>query len=352
MALSLAQCDKPQPSPELGPGAPGASESETTPTSSPGAASTPDRPTAPPTPAPSTAPQTAGPLELIPRHETRTFNQPFREEFERFDAASDGWATIFENHGRLTFSVRHRIPFSSMVDSMTAADYDGDARVDVYICGHTPTGAQHEESVLGVPLPVYDAENGQPNKLIRNAGDWKFEDVTKSSGLDANNTRFSYAAAWEDYDNDGDQDLYVANDFGRNNLYENDGGTFRDVAAATGTEDISSGMSVSWSDYNRDGWMDVYVGNMFSTAGNRVTYQRQFRPGDDARARGLLRRMARGNSLFENRGPEGFRDVSLESNLTMGRWAWASKFFDVNNDGWDDVAIVNGFVTNREPDDL
>ncbi len=262
----------------------------------------------------------------------------------------DGGTHLFENQGALAFAHRHHLSFPSTIDSMAAADYDGDSRIDVYLCGHTPTGTEHEESVLGMPIPIYDAENGQPNQLIRNAGDWVFEDVTEATGLNENNARFSCAAAWEDYDNDGDQDLYVANDFGRNNLYQNNSGTFRDVARDLGVEDISSGMSVSWADVNRDGWMDVYVGNMFSSAGNRVAYQRQFRSGSSQEAITSLRRMARGNSLFENRGPEGFRDVSLESGLTMGRWA--SKFVDINNDGWEDVGIVNGFVTNQEPEDL
>ena len=264
----------------------------------------------------------------------------------------DGGAVVYENQGNLTFASRARIPFSSVVDSMAAADFDNDSLIDFYVCGHTAAGAEQSESVLGVPLPVYDAENGQPNMLIRNIGGWKFEDVTERAGLDKNNSRFTYAAAWEDFDNDGDQDLYVANDFGRNNLYRNDSGIFQDVAPDTGTEDISSGMSVSWADYNRDGWMDVYVGNMFSSAGNRVAYQRKFREGADENELGSIRRMARGNSLFENRGPNGFADVSVESGLTMGRWAWASKFVDFNNDGWEDVAIVNGFVSNQAEDDL
>ena len=81
-------------------------------------------------------------------------------------------------------------------------------------------------------------------------------------------------------------------------------------------------------------------------------YQRKFREGADENELGSIRRMARGNSLFENRRPNGFADVSVESGLTMGRWAWASKFVDFNNDGWEDVAIVNGFVSNQAEDDL
>lgn len=77
-----------------------------------------------------------------------------------------------------------------------------------------------------------------------------------------NNRRFSFASSWEDYDNDGDPDLYVANDYGRNNLYRNDrdedgNHRFVDVAKEAGVEDISAGMSVSWGDYNLDGWIST-----------------------------------------------------------------------------------------------
>ncbi len=266
--------------------------------------------------------------------------------------AGDGGAMVYENRGALQFVKRAKLPFSSTVDSMAAADYDGDQLIDLYFCGHTAANAHQQESVLGVPIPVYDAENGQANLLVRNEGGFRFSDATERSGLDVNNSRFSYAAAWEDFDNDGDQDLYVANDFGRNNLYLNTGGVFTDIAASAGVEDISSGMSVSWADYNRDGYMDLYVGNMFSSAGNRIAYQRQFREGSDAESQGFIRRMARGNTLFENRGHGGFRDVSVDLGVTMGRWAWSSRFIDLNGDGWEDLAIANGFVTNVTPDDL
>ena len=81
-------------------------------------------------------------------------------------------------------------------------------------------------------MPYHDANNGGRNVLLRNDGRWRFSHATVRAGLDVKNRRFSYAAAWEDFDNDGDQDLYVANDFGRNNLYRNDSGRFTDIAAA------------------------------------------------------------------------------------------------------------------------
>lgn len=209
---------------------------------------------------------------------------------------------------------------------------------------------------MGLPLPYHDANNGCPNVLWRNKGDWNFEDVTERVGLGVNNRRFSFAAGWEDFDNDGDLDLYVANDYGRNNFYRNEGTEsspqFRDVAAALGVEDTSAGMSTSWGDVNRDGWMDLYISNMFSSAGNRITFQEQFKPGTASTVRDDYRRMARGNTLFQADGKGGFEDVSESAAVTMGRWAWGSQFVDLNNDGWEDLLVANGFITTEDSGDL
>jgi hypothetical protein len=200
-------------------------------------------------------------------------------------------------------------------------------------------------------VPYHDANNGGPNMLWRNDGRFRFADVTRDVGLDVNNRRYSYAVSWDDFDNDGDQDLYVANDFGRNNLYENRGGRFVDIAADAGVEDISAGMSTAWGDYDNDGLMDIYVGNMFSSAGNRVTYQRRFR-SDRAAGLDQFRRHARGNSLFRNSGAKTFTDESIASAVTIGRWAWGSKFVDLNNDGLLDIYVANGFLTTDDTGDL
>jgi hypothetical protein len=101
--------------------------------------------------------------------------------------------------------------------------------------------------------------------------------------------------------------------------------------------------------------MDVYIGNMFSAAGNRVTYQDQFSRGRTEEAVTKLRRMARGNTLFANATEAGqalFHDVSELEAVEMGRWAWASKFVDLTNDGWPDLVVANGYVSNSDPDDL
>ena len=268
-------------------------------------------------------------------------------------AVGTGLAVLLhENDGTGSFTLRATVAFPSVALSMAAADYDEDGRLDLYICGHTPAGEEQAESLLGFPVPIHDANNGAANALLRNDGDWAFSNVTEVVGLGENNRRFSYACGWEDFDNDGDQDLYVANDFGRNNLYKNHAGNFTDVAAKLGVEDISSGMSVSWADYNRDGRMDLYIGNMYSGAGNRITYQRQFEGGKSDDAIAHLRRHARGNSLFASSSTDGFEDVSLAARVNFGRWAWSSKFVDIDNNGRHDLVVANGFVTGQLPDDL
>lgn len=235
--------------------------------------------------------------------------------------------------------------------SLALADYDRDGFLDVFICGYNPSAAKARAGALGEPIPFHDANNGGPNMLWRNKGDWTFEDATQKAGLNDNNTRFSFAAAWADYDQDGDQDLYVANDFGRNNLYRNDNGVFHDVADELQVEDTSAGMSVVWGDPNRDGQLDFYVSNMFSSAGNRITFQNQFLTDADQKVRGSYQRMARGNSLFLGK-KDGFSDATLASHTAMARWCWGSRWTDFNNDGWQDLLCANGFITAEDPGDL
>ena len=255
---------------------------------------------------------------------------------------------VLENNGQASFSLRSGIPGMSNPHSLSAADYDSDGDLDLFVCNYgadSVTGGL-SGSIAGPPLPFNDAENGGRNALLRNDGNLQFLDVTSAAGIAGGGDRWSFAASWEDYDNDGDQDLYVANDFGRNNLFRNDAGRFTDVAAAAGVEDISSGMSVAWSDANRDGRMDVYVSNMFSSAGGRVAFQRQFGKGNPG-ATADFQRMARGNTLFLGNDNGKFEDASESAGVNVGLWAWSSQFADLNNDGWQDLVVANGYMTNE-----
>lgn len=225
-------------------------------------------------------------------------------------------------------------------------DYDLDGYLDLYVTAYLWPNAASQ-----LPRPYYDATNGPPNVLYRNLGNGTFEDVTLRTGLSENNNRFSHACTWADYDQDGFPDLFVANDFGRKNLYRSQGdGQFRDVAEEAGIEDAGAGMSVAVGDYDGDGWEDVYFGNMWSSAGRRVTMQRDFKHDSPDAPKDIYRRHARGNSLFRS-GRSHFEDVTIASGVEMGRWAWCSDFLDFDNDGNLDIYIVNGFVTGTEKDD-
>ena len=260
---------------------------------------------------------------------------------------------FMENDGSGRFDLSFGTSTDAQTFSISAADFDLDGDLDVYACGYNPSADRVRSGALGEPLPYHDAQNGGRNMLLRNEGKWLFSDVTEAVGLSRNNNRFSFAAAWEDYDDDGDLDLYVANDYGRNNLYQNTNGVFMDVAAKMGVEDMSAGMSASWGDYNRDGRPDLYVSNMFSAAGNRITFHRQFKPGVPQSTLAQYQRHARGNSLFQAVSDEdSFTDVSVEQGVTMGRWAWGSRFVDLNNDGWEDLVVANGFISTEDTGDL
>jgi len=273
--------------------------------------------------------------------------------------AADTGLLALRNDGSGQFEARLRIPKVRNAFSVAAADYDNDGDLDLYVCRYFAN--QDEGARLAVPVPFFDANNGGGNFLIRNEGPAKesnewlaFSDVTQSSGLDEqNNQRFSFAAVWEDIDHDGDQDLFVANDYGHKNLYLNENSKFRDIAEQAGLNDGGFGMSASSGDYDGDGRSDLYAGNMFSAAGSRVTHQPTFRPGLAKDTLTRFQRMARGNSLFRNAGTGNrFDDVSDYAGVTVGRWSWGSVFADLNNDGWQDLVIANGFVTGSVPDDL
>lgn len=240
---------------------------------------------------------------------------------------------------------------AAMLTGAAMADYDLDGDIDFFVCAYD---FWEGEAEYDAPTPYYDAVNGPANLLFRNDGNGTFTEVSDDAGFSGTNDRFSFAPAWGDYDNDGDPDLYVANDFGRNNLYRNNGdGTFTDVADELGVEDLGAGMSAAWGDYDNDGDLDLYTSNMWSSAGLRITKSDQFdevAPVD--RARDGFRRQAQGNSLFRNDGSLGFTDVSEEARVRAGRWAWASDFVDLDSDGLLDLFVQNGYITGARTDDL
>jgi Flp pilus assembly protein TadD/peroxiredoxin len=265
-----------------------------------------------------------------------------------------GGLLLFVNDGAGRFALakdafRVRGALSGSPTSIAMADYDRDGFLDLYLCTYSHfIGASEDKA--GTPTPYHDARNGPADVLFRNDGRGRFVDATTDAGLTEGNDGFGFAAAWGDYDDDGWPDLLVANDFGRKNLYHNEGlqggkVRFRDVAKAAGVLDYGAGMSAAFLDYDNDGRLDIYTGNMWTAAGLRVTGSKAFKPDAPPALRELYRRHARGNSLFRNRGDGTFEDVSLAARAEMGRWAWSSDTLDFDSDGSPDLYVVNGMFT-------
>ncbi|MEM7261212.1 MAG: VCBS repeat-containing protein [Planctomycetota bacterium] len=220
--------------------------------------------------------------------------------------------------------------FSSVV-----ADFNNDGWLDIYVCSY-------ERLDKVYPNSWYRATNGNPNLLLENRGGDLFVDVAKTAGVAG--TSWSYAAAAADYDGDGDADLYVANDYGDNALYVNNGdGTFADQAEELGVIDTGNGMGATWGDTNGDGRLDLYVANMSSSAGNRILGRLAERSRSPEEA--VLFKLAAGNSLFRQKETQGFLSHPSEQGGLGASWAWGVSFLDIDLDAVPDWYIANGFIS-------
>ncbi|HSL81830.1 MAG TPA: CRTAC1 family protein [Thermoanaerobaculia bacterium] len=220
--------------------------------------------------------------------------------------------------------------------AVIAFDYDGDGWLDLLLGNYFPPEnlLDLDDNRQVLPNDLDGADNGGGVSLWRNVaggsdatGGRAFVEVTEEAGL-AHHTGWSLDLGHADLDNDGDQDVYVAGDYGTDRLFLNNGdGTFEDATVrALGGFDTKKGMNVDVADYDRDGWLDVYVTNITDE------YMREC------------------NMLWHNQGtcPEGgsdgltFLDVSGETGTCDTDWGWAAKFADFDNDGWEDLFVVNG----------
>ncbi|MBC8029058.1 MAG: VCBS repeat-containing protein [Pyrinomonadaceae bacterium] len=274
---------------------------------------------------------------------------------------------FFRNDGGRFTDQSQEIGLDLNSTSVTACflDYDRDGFVDLYV-------GLYGDAFKDVPRLPFFAQNAQPNRLYHNEGGRSFRDVTESSGT--GDTGWALAVASADYDHDGDPDLAVANDFGRKCLLRNNGdGTFTDVAKEAGVLDFSGGMGLAFGDFNDDGLIDLYTSNINSNQrwfGEDMTVSQYAR--NVARTRWLIldlpeykkfydlvgsdwpkigTTIGEGNSLFENNGDGTFRELK-ESHTARAGWGWSVSFFDADNDTDLDIYAANGWITNKNKDDL
>ena len=230
----------------------------------------------------------------------------------------------------------HRYAFSS-----TVFDYDGDGWLDLFVCAYGRPASEHNDSWI-------QAENGKPNSLFKNLGGKGFEDVAPALGMAGNS--WTYASAAADFDRDGDEDLYVANDYGVNRLWRNEGdGSFVDAAEELGITDLGNGMGATWGDLNGDGRLDLYVSNMSSTAGSRILGR--LTESLDPEVHAHLKKLASGNTIFLATPEGGFKRQPSSAGGVNASWAWSTALADLDLDGDLDAYCANGFVTGDKAAD-
>jgi hypothetical protein len=283
-----------------------------------------------------------------------------RQQFERdpsailaafVDLDGDGWEDLILGHSiyrndqgkrfeDYTYRTNLRIPIDA--GGIALADYDRDGRVDIYV---TRTGPTKKDSWLGGK-----SGDQRGNILLRNKGNWQFEDVTAATGT-SGGQRSTFTAVWLDVNNDGWPDLYVINEFGNGLLLLNNGqGGFTEHQLSEGPNDFGT-MGVTVGDVDNDGNIDIYCANMYSKAGSRV--MSNVKPGtypEEIMAK--MRQFVAGSQLWRNKGTLEFDKLGAQCQVASVGWAYGAALVDLDNDGWLDLYATAGFMSmsRDEPD--
>ncbi|HEX4438445.1 MAG TPA: CRTAC1 family protein [Thermoanaerobaculia bacterium] len=229
-----------------------------------------------------------------------------------------------------------RVP--GLARSAAFADVDGDGDLDLFVA---VTGDYWRQ----MPDPAFDAKDGRRNFLYINDGHGHFTDATQAWGI-AGETRWTLSTLFQDYDQDGREDILVTNDFGLKNLYRNEGGRFADVAKKAGAQVRAYGMSGAWADFDGDGRPDIYA-----TGTDTQWYFLHEYPSVPVSLLGRIflakaiewcEEMAHGNTLLLQRADHTFENATERSGARLAGWNWSSIAADLDDDGWPDVYSTNG----------
>ncbi|MFC1636655.1 CRTAC1 family protein [Planctomycetota bacterium] len=209
-------------------------------------------------------------------------------------------------------------------------DMDKDGDLDLYVSRYFDFSYERHRIGLANGFPIYTnpaSFPAAPDVLYRNNGDGTFTDVSKIAGV-AEHVSWGMGTVCGDYDNDGDTDIYVANDGAGNFLFENDGtGKFEEVGLMAGVAydthgDGQGSMGADFGDYDNDGLLDFYV----------TSYQGQLA------------------TLYKNLGDNAFDDVTRLTGAgegTIAHVTWGNGFVDFENDGDRDIFVACGHLLDN-----
>ena len=251
--------------------------------------------------------------------------------------ANFGPNVLYQNSGKGTFidvSMQSGVANSQWGTSCAFADVDNDGNLDLYITNYADYAVKNDKKCYVRGIWQYCGPRSYPpdtDIFYHNNGNGMFTDLTEKSGFLDVPACHGLGVAFGDYDNDGDQDLYVANDQDPNFLFQNQGsGKFEETALLSGVSysDMGkeeAGMGTTFGDYDNDGLLDLTVSN----------FQKET------------------NTLYHNEGSGFFADVTTLAGIgeiTYSYLGWGIAFFDYNNDGYKDIFVANGHVLDNITD--
>jgi len=275
------------------------------------------------------------------------------------DLDNDGWEDIIigpglifkNNFGENFVNVSRNSNLSKLgnlretqnFSSISVADYDRDGLVDLYICRSSPNpdGGSWINGKM---------EDNYETQLLKNKGNFIFEDVTKKSNA-SGEKRSVFTTVFSDFNNDFWPDIYLIHEFGNGVLLLNDQkGKFEKIMIAEFASDFGS-MGLASGDFNNDKNIDIYVSSMYSSAGTRVISNLK-ENSFDKKVMSELKSMVRGSQLYSNLGKLKFEKMADKYNLASVGWGYGPIMSDLNNDSWLDIYTTSGFVSrNRDKPD-
>ena len=242
-----------------------------------------------------------------------------------------GRPELFHNDGGKLFTrVTDKTGLPPWVNANTAIwfDYDADGKLDLFLGGYYAEDVNlwQLKNTLMMPESFEYAQNGGRKYLFHNLGNGSFEEVSQKLGIETK--RWALAAVAADLRGSGRPDLFIANDYGISELYFNDGKQFHEVGKRAGVGfSPKSGMNAAIGDVLNDGKYSIYVSNISEEGvliqGNNLWMPKEGTSGDSLQ--------------YENLA----RDMDVE----IGGWSFGAQFGDLNNDGNQDIYLVNGYVS-------
>jgi enediyne biosynthesis protein E4 len=237
-----------------------------------------------------------------------------------------GYLALFKNiDGHHFEDITEKAGLHRWVNSNGAIwiDYDRDGLLDLYVTAYFRSDIDlwHLKTTMIMHNSFEFATNGGKNLLFHNLGGGKFEDVTDKMGVGS--TRWTLAAASADFNGDGWPDIYLANDYGPEELYLNDRGRSFVLTTAGLESESKSGMAVALGDAFNRGRLDAFVTNISERG---YLFQNNNLRVNEMSAKGRFRNVAEGA-------------------IADAGWAWGAQFGDLNNDGANELFVANGFIS-------